>query len=141
MAGGHNGHGGFDRGIPGINGIPGHGIPYHHLQQMQALQISQNQQLTNQQNPHVQQHDPRNNTQNQTATPTIGPNGQIYHNPFFQPQQHNQQHYPNSHNITQTVLCASNLDAEIVKPDDLFTLFGVYGDVQRVKILYEKRDT
>jgi hypothetical protein len=142
IAGGHNGHGGnpYDRGIPGITGIPGHlGNPYHIQQHMQALQLSQsNHTLTNQQNQH-QQHDPRNSQQNQT-TPTIGPNGQIFHNPFFQTQQHNQQHYQNTPNTSQ-VLCASNLDAEIVKPDDLFTLFGVYGDVQRVKILYEKRDT
>lgn len=40
-----------------------------------------------------------------------------------------------------TVLCVSNLDEKKVKPDDLFTLFGVYGDVERVKILYEKRET
>lgn len=31
--------------------------------------------------------------------------------------------------------------AEAVTPDHLFALFGVYGDVLRVKILYNKRDT
>jgi hypothetical protein len=31
--------------------------------------------------------------------------------------------------------------APTVTADDLFPLFGVYGDVQRVKILYNKRDT
>lgn len=41
----------------------------------------------------------------------------------------------------QLVVCVSNLEQEKVKPDDLFTLFGVYGDVNRVKILYEKRET
>lgn len=29
----------------------------------------------------------------------------------------------------------------MVSPDALFTLFGVYGDVQRVKILYNKKDS
>ncbi|KAH9641384.1 hypothetical protein HF086_012671 [Spodoptera exigua] len=29
----------------------------------------------------------------------------------------------------------------MVTPDALFTLFGVYGDVQRVKILYNKKDS
>ncbi|PIK45173.1 putative polypyrimidine tract-binding protein 1-like isoform X1, partial [Apostichopus japonicus] len=38
------------------------------------------------------------------------------------------------------VLLVSNLSTELVTPQDLFTLFGVYGDVIRVKILYEKRD-
>ncbi|XP_044726715.1 polypyrimidine tract-binding protein 1 isoform X2 [Chrysoperla carnea] len=40
-----------------------------------------------------------------------------------------------------TVLLVSNLNEEIVTPDALFTLFGVYGDVQRVKILYNKKDS
>ncbi|CAI9736762.1 polypyrimidine tract-binding 1-like isoform X14 [Octopus vulgaris] len=38
------------------------------------------------------------------------------------------------------VLLVSNLDEEMVTPDVLFTLFGVYGDVQRVKILFNKKD-
>ncbi|KAG8185080.1 hypothetical protein JTE90_029695 [Oedothorax gibbosus] len=39
-----------------------------------------------------------------------------------------------------TVLLVSNLTEEKVTPDALFTLFGVYGDVQRVKILFNKKD-
>lgn len=39
-----------------------------------------------------------------------------------------------------TVLIVSNLDSR-VEPDNLFTLFGVYGDVLRVKILFNKPDT
>jgi polypyrimidine tract-binding protein 2 len=39
------------------------------------------------------------------------------------------------------VLLVSNLNEEQVTPDALFTLFGVYGDVQRVKILYNKKDS
>ncbi|KAI6228196.1 Protein CBR-PTB-1 [Aphelenchoides besseyi] len=41
--------------------------------------------------------------------------------------------------ITPVVL-VSNLDENKVQPDALFTLFGVYGDVQRVKILFNKKD-
>jgi len=39
------------------------------------------------------------------------------------------------------VVLVSKLDAEKVTPDILFQLFGVYGGVLRVKILYNKRDT
>lgn len=39
------------------------------------------------------------------------------------------------------VLLVSNLNEEYVSTDSIFTLFGVYGDVQRVKILYNKKDT
>lgn len=38
------------------------------------------------------------------------------------------------------VIHVYNLNEEVVTPDSLFTLFGVYGDVQRVKILYNKKD-
>lgn len=38
------------------------------------------------------------------------------------------------------VVLASNLDPERFTPDMLFMLFGCYGDVVRVKILYNKRD-
>jgi hypothetical protein len=38
------------------------------------------------------------------------------------------------------VVLVSKLDDKVT-PEVLFTLFGVYGDVQRVKILYNKRDT
>ncbi|XP_048757876.2 polypyrimidine tract-binding protein 1 isoform X3 [Ostrea edulis] len=38
------------------------------------------------------------------------------------------------------VLLVSNLDEQKVTPDALFTLFGVYGDVHRVKILFNKKD-
>ncbi|XP_071543671.1 polypyrimidine tract-binding protein 1 isoform X6 [Panulirus ornatus] len=38
------------------------------------------------------------------------------------------------------VLLVSNLNEEMVTPDALFTLFGVYGDVLRVKILFNKKD-
>ncbi|XP_044157179.1 polypyrimidine tract-binding protein 2 [Bufo gargarizans] len=48
------------------------------------------------------------------------------------------------HGVTtggNTVLLVSNLNEEMVSPQSLFTLFGVYGDVQRVKILYNKKDS
>jgi len=38
------------------------------------------------------------------------------------------------------VLLASNLPLNI-KPEEIFKLFGVYGDVMRVKILFNKRDS
>jgi len=40
-----------------------------------------------------------------------------------------------------SVLLVSNLAEAIASPDALFILFGVYGDVRRVKILYKKPDT
>jgi len=39
-----------------------------------------------------------------------------------------------------TVLLVSNLNDQMTSPDALFTLFGVYGDVMRVKILFNKKD-
>ncbi|XP_018609222.2 polypyrimidine tract-binding protein 2-like [Scleropages formosus] len=45
------------------------------------------------------------------------------------------------HTGTTGVLLVSNLNEEMVTPQSLFTLFGVYGDVQRVKILYNKKDS
>ncbi|XP_069128041.1 polypyrimidine tract-binding protein 3-like isoform X7 [Argopecten irradians] len=39
-----------------------------------------------------------------------------------------------------SVLLVSNLNEQMATPDALFTLFGVYGDVHRVKILYNKKD-
>ncbi|XP_054289479.1 polypyrimidine tract-binding protein 2 isoform X4 [Macrosteles quadrilineatus] len=42
---------------------------------------------------------------------------------------------------TTCVLLIGNLNEEVITPDALFTLFGVYGDVQRVKILYNKKDS
>ncbi|KAM3718619.1 Polypyrimidine tract-binding protein [Dirofilaria immitis] len=39
-----------------------------------------------------------------------------------------------------SVVLVSNLNENKVTPDALFTLFGVYGDVHRVKILFNKKD-
>eukprot|EP01116_Phalansterium_solitarium_P003583 TRINITY_DN143_c0_g2_i1.p1 TRINITY_DN143_c0_g2~~TRINITY_DN143_c0_g2_i1.p1 ORF type:complete len:432 (+),score=122.79 TRINITY_DN143_c0_g2_i1:194-1489(+) len=41
----------------------------------------------------------------------------------------------------RTVLIVSNLDPERVVLDELFMLFGVYGDVMRIKRLFNKPDT
>ncbi|KFO70879.1 Polypyrimidine tract-binding protein 1, partial [Cuculus canorus] len=38
------------------------------------------------------------------------------------------------------VLLVSNLNPEVITPQCLFILFGVYGDVQRVKILFKKKE-
>lgn len=40
-----------------------------------------------------------------------------------------------------SVLLCSNLNEDVVNCEDLFILFGVYGDVLRVKILFNKKDT
>ena len=42
---------------------------------------------------------------------------------------------------TGCVLLVSNLDENATECDHLFILFGVYGDVHRVKILFNKKDT
>merc|ERR1719411_257440 len=42
---------------------------------------------------------------------------------------------------TGSVLLVSNLDENLTECDHLFILFGVYGDVQRVKLLFYKKDT
>jgi len=42
---------------------------------------------------------------------------------------------------TGSVLLVSNMDETQTECDHLFILFGVYGDVQRVKILFNKKDT
>jgi len=45
------------------------------------------------------------------------------------------------HSRHGSVLLVSNLNEGEIKCEDLFILFGHYGDVQRVKILYNKKDT
>ena len=47
----------------------------------------------------------------------------------------------NGKNGQNCVLICSNLNEERITCDSLFTVFGVYADVQRVKILYNKKDT
>ncbi|XP_069734207.1 polypyrimidine tract-binding protein 1 isoform X1 [Phaenicophaeus curvirostris] len=42
--------------------------------------------------------------------------------------------------VGNCVLLVSNLNPERVTPQCLFILFGVYGDVQRVKILFKKKE-
>ncbi|OQV21715.1 Polypyrimidine tract-binding protein 2 [Hypsibius exemplaris] len=44
-------------------------------------------------------------------------------------------------NSANSVMLVSKFDEELVTPDVLFILFGVYGDVMRVKILFNKKDT
>lgn len=44
-------------------------------------------------------------------------------------------------NETTSVLLVTNLNEEFVTPEALFTLFGVYGDVLRVKVLFNKKDS
>jgi len=49
--------------------------------------------------------------------------------------------FPGSPSGTGCVLLVSNMEETQTDCDHLFTLFGVYGDVQRVKILFNKKDT
>ncbi|RUS84713.1 hypothetical protein EGW08_007541 [Elysia chlorotica] len=46
----------------------------------------------------------------------------------------------NQSNNGSPCVLVSNLDEERVTPDALFVLFGVYGNVHRVKILFNKKD-
>ncbi|XP_075303007.1 polypyrimidine tract-binding protein 3 isoform X3 [Opisthocomus hoazin] len=39
-----------------------------------------------------------------------------------------------------SVLLVSNLNSEVITPHGLFILFGVYGDVHRVKIMFKKKE-
>ncbi|XP_030049301.1 polypyrimidine tract-binding protein 3-like [Microcaecilia unicolor] len=43
-------------------------------------------------------------------------------------------------NPGNTVLLVSNLNPDVITPHGLFILFGVYGDVHRVKILFNKKE-
>jgi len=52
-----------------------------------------------------------------------------------------QQQVPPMDGHQGTVLLVHNLNQEKVNPDVIFTLFGVYGDVLRVKIMFNKKDT
>lgn len=63
----------------------------------------------------------------------------------LQQHQHQLQHRSSlcSNNTTLPlgpVLLTSNLDEQLAVPEALFTLFGVFGDVIRVKILFNKKD-
>eukprot|EP00794_Sanderia_malayensis_P008074 gene8074-8938_t len=54
----------------------------------------------------------------------------------------NQQGGPSHYNRQGgSVIFVSNLDEEQISCDDLFILFGHYGDVYRVKILFNKKDS
>lgn len=59
-----------------------------------------------------------------------------------QQQQQQQQRPPSSSGTIPSgpVLLSSNLDEQLATPEALFTLFGVFGDVVRVKILFNKKD-
>jgi len=87
----------------------------------------------------------------------LAPDGSIYSTSWINPSQTiSPYNYPYSNPLNKSlpnpisqitvtgntsVLIVSGLDSERENPDSLFTLFGVYGDVIRVKILHSKRDT
>lgn len=69
-----------------------------------------------------------------------------YHHPAAHPAAHAHAHSLHAASaahphVPGCVVLVSNLPDTRVTCGVLFTLFGVYGDVQRVKILYQKRDT
>ncbi|CAM4760141.1 unnamed protein product [Rotaria magnacalcarata] len=57
----------------------------------------------------------------------------------LQVQQQQNPHMISVHN--GPVILVSNLNEDMTTPESLFTLFGVYGDVHRVKILFNKKDS
>jgi polypyrimidine tract-binding protein 1 len=71
-------------------------------------------------------------------------------NPFQMNHQNQQQLMGNNQQMNQNgnnnsdmtpVVLVTNLNEENATPDALFTLFGVYGDVSRVKVLFNKKDS
>ncbi|CAF1018455.1 unnamed protein product [Rotaria magnacalcarata] len=61
-----------------------------------------------------------------------------------QQAQHNLSIQQNPHMMSVQngpVILVSNLNEDMTTPESLFTLFGVYGDVHRVKILFNKKDS
>jgi polypyrimidine tract-binding protein 1 len=64
-----------------------------------------------------------------------------HHNQHQNNQQMGGQNGSGNSAINTPVLLVSNLNEEFVTPEALFTLFGVYGDVLRVKILFNKKDS
>lgn len=105
-----------------------HDLPSGELDMMSGPLMSQNPQLTQQsmvQMNHAQMMAP-------SHVPHMGHMGQVQSlnglaNAYQTPQ-------------NNCVLLVSNLDPERIKCYDLFILFGVYGNVVRVKILYNKKD-
>ncbi|CAF0943747.1 unnamed protein product, partial [Didymodactylos carnosus] len=56
--------------------------------------------------------------------------------------QQQQQQLPSQQAVQNgPVILVSNLNEDMITPEALFTLFGVYGDVHRVKILFNKKDS
>lgn len=98
---------------------------------------------------HSNSHSNMNMNQNQFGSGSFNGNGpnQIFNNNNggmnHQQSQHNNNNNSNNQNngISSPVLLVSNLNEEFCTPESLFTLFGVYGDVLRVKILFNKKDS
>ncbi|XP_074593159.1 polypyrimidine tract-binding protein 1-like isoform X2 [Brevipalpus obovatus] len=82
-----------------------------------------------------------NNDKSRDFTNPILPSGASHHGSLGMNQSHGFSGLSSSgmHGIGGVVL-VSNLNEQLATPDALFTLFGVYGDVVRVKILFNKKD-
>lgn len=100
---------------------------------------------------HGHQFNPQSNNMYLTHNPHQNQMNQNSHNQ----QQSGPGHFQNNSNISaqsvtgypiQTmdnrpaVVQVSNFPDQIANPDALFTLFGVYGDILKVKIMYNRRD-
>lgn len=83
------------------------------------------------------------NPQNSNMHPNQMQNNNNNMNQGYQGNQMGQNQQQNGHmqGSGSPVLLVSNLNEEFCTPESLFTLFGVYGDVLRVKILFNKKDS
>lgn len=96
----------------------------------------------NQQNSHMSSQNsfnPSNFNLNQLSGMLQGSQSSQMHQGAQNAQQQQQMQYAGQ--AGTPVLLVSGLNEEFVTPDGLFTLFGVYGDVMRVKILFNKKDS
>ncbi len=94
---------------------------------------------------HSQQQQQPNNYNMGMMPNQMGHNGMGHQNHSHNNQQNQSINSNNGINqgssMATPVLLVSNLNEEFVTPEALFTLFGVYGDVLRVKILFNKKDS
>ncbi|EGC31389.1 hypothetical protein DICPUDRAFT_82723 [Dictyostelium purpureum] len=121
------------------------GTNNHDLQlqqpQMQSLNLQQ------QQNMAINIQQQQQQQQQQQYQPLLQiPANTAHHQYLIQPQ--NSQNSQNSQlqqrlqpSQNSNVLIVAGLPMDNVSPDDLFTLFGIYGDPIRVKILFNRKDT
>jgi hnRNP-L/PTB/hephaestus splicing factor len=128
---GSGGIGGVGGGGSGNNGMHNHQMNFS---SSSSNQINHHQLQSQQNNQYQQQHHQQQQQQNPFMAMAMQQHQQ---NQMGNVQQQQQQNVQGS----TPVLLVSNLNEEFVTTDALFTLFGVYGDVLRVKILFNKKDS